>query len=134
MNACAEAFAALLESKGLQYQSGVDKDGDSVIDFPYNGKVTKCFFAGEDGAYFSLYQVYERIPEDKYADLLFLCNELNCRYKWATFYVDGDRDLVIHDDALLTVDTAADEAFELLVRIIKIVDDVKPAVMKAIYA
>ena len=134
MNACAEAFAAALKSKGLTYDSGLDKYGDSVIDFPYNGKVTKCFFSGENGEYLSLYQVYERIPEEKYADLLFLCNELNCRYKWATFYVDSDRDLVIHDDALLTVDSAADEAFELLVRIVKIADDVKPLVMKAIYA
>ncbi len=134
MAICAENFTALLDSKGLQYQSYLDKDGDTVVDFPYHGKVTKCFFSGEEGRYFSLYLVYEKVPEEKFADVLFVCNELNAQYKWATFYVDRDSDLVIHDDALLSEESAAEEAFELLVRIIKITDDVKPQIMKAIYA
>ncbi len=134
MSVCADLFTAMLDSKGLRYETRVDNDGDTVVDFPYQGKVAKCFFSGEQGEYYSLYVVYERIPEEKFADLLFLCNELNARYKWATFYLDQDRDLVIHDDALLSVESAADEAFELLVRILKIAEDVKPAIMKAIYA
>lgn len=134
MSVCADLFTAMLDSKGFRYETRVDKDGDTVVDFPYQGKIAKCFFSGEQGEYFSLYVVFERIPEEKFADLLFLCNELNARYKWATFYVDQDRDLIIHDDALLSVESAADEAFELMVRILKIAEDVKPAIMKAIYA
>ena len=41
---------------------------------------------------------------------------------------------MIHDDAILAVDTAAEEAFELLVRMVKIGEDVKPRIMRAIYA
>ena len=134
MSVCSEMFTALLESKELRYDTRVDSDGDIVVDFPYQGKVAKCFFSGENGEYFSLYLVYERVPDDKYANVLFVCNELNCRYKWATFYLDQDKDIVIHDDALLSVESAADEAFELLVRILKIADDAKPLIMKAIYA
>ena len=92
------------------------------------------FFCGDDGGYFSLYLVYEHVPEEKLADVIFLCNELNAQYKWITFYVDKDGDVVLHDDAILTASNAAEEAFELLVRTLKIGEDVKPAIMKAIYA
>ena len=134
LNACAELFTELLRSKNLNFQSGVDKDGDSVVEFPYQGKVAKIFFTGEQGTYLSIYVVYERVPENKVADVIFTCNELNCRYKWVTFYMDKDNDVVLHDDAILSLDNAADEAFELLVRILKIGEDVKPTIMHAIYA
>lgn len=134
LNACANLFVNNLKSKNLNFQSGTDRDGDSVVEFPYQGKITKIFFAGEGGRYMSLYLVYERVPEDKVADLIYTCNELNCRYKWITFYVDRDNDIVLHDDAILSEENAADEAFELLVRTLKIGDEVKPQIMKAIYA
>ena len=81
-----------------------------------------------------MYLVYERIPEEKVADVIFLCNELNAVYKWVTFYVDNDNDLVMHDDAIVSADIAADVCFELLVRMLKIVEDLKPRIMKTIYA
>ena len=134
MLTCAELFIAKLDSKGLHYSSRVDSDGDVIVDFPYQGKVTKCIFSGDNGKYLSLYLVYERVPEDKYADGIFLANEMNCKWKWVKFYVDGDRDLMLQDDAILSVENAGDEAFELLVRMINISDDSKGAIMKALYA
>lgn len=134
MHICAEIFTRFLEEKNLHFSAYTDKDGDSVVDFPYQGKVAKFIFNGEGTNYLSIYLVYERVPEAKYADAIFVCNELNCRYKWATFYVDGDRDIVVHDDAILNVESAADEAFELLLRILKIGEDVKPIIMKVLYA
>lgn len=134
MKICAERFIEDLKAKNLNYQVGEAEDGDVCVDFPYQGKVTKCFFSGDEGEYLSLYLVYERVPEDKVADVIFLCNELNCRYKWVTYYVDKDKDLMLHNDAILTADTAAKVAFELLVRLVKIAEDQKPTIMKVIYA
>ncbi len=134
MNACAELFTNLLRSKNLNFESGIDSDGDSVVEFPYQGKVAKIFFCGQNGEYLSLYLVYERAPDEKFADVLFVCNELNAQYKWVTFYLAKDNSIVLHDDAILSIESAADEAFELLVRILKIGDEVKPRLMKAIYA
>lgn len=134
LNTCAELFVNDLRSKNLNFQSGTDKDGDSVVEFPYSGRVVKMFFSGEDGAYLSLYLVYERVPEEKLPDAIYVCNDLNCQYKWVTFYVDRDNDIVLHDDAILSVANAAEEAFELLVRICKIGEDIKPTVMRTIYA
>ena len=133
MLACAQTFCDFLESKNLYFESFTDDEGDVIVKFPYEGKITKCIFSGDDGKYLSLYMLYENIPEEKLADLIFACNELNTKYKWVTFYVDGDRDLMLHDDALLSYDTAADEAFEMLVRMINISTEAKPVIMRALY-
>lgn len=133
MTACAELFKENLESKGLHYVARVDSDGDDVIIFPYKGREVRMFFYGEEGSYLSLYMVYENVPEDRITDAVFLCNEINTEYKWVTFYLDKDRDIIVHDDAILTTDNAADEAFELLVRLIQISDGAKNRVMKMIF-
>ena len=134
MKTCAERLKENLESKNLNFECGTDKDGDSIIEFPYQGKVAKMFFSGEEGQYLSIYLVFERVLEEKLADVIFVCNELNAKYKWVTFYVDKDNDVMFHIDAVLTPETAAEVAFEMLIRILKIGDDVKPIIMKAIYA
>ena len=131
---CAERFIQNLKEKNLNYAAGDTERGDTVVDFPYQGKVTKCIFSGECGEYFSMYLVYERIPQEKVIDLILLCNELNAEYKWVTYYVDKDNDLVMHDDAIVSPDSAAEECFELLIRMLKISEDLKPRIMKAIYA
>lgn len=133
MSVCADLFKKNLESKNLRFSSNVMENGDDVVSFPYSGKEVRMFFSGDNGEYLSLYLVYENVPEDRIADAIFICNELNCKYKWVTYYVDGDRDVIIHDDAILSADTAADEAFELLARMVKISDEAKPVLMKAIY-
>lgn len=134
MNVCAEKFVDLLKSRDYQFNTYETNSGDSVVDFPMKGKVVKMVFSGDTTQYLSIYLVYERAPEDKFAEALFVCNELNCKYKWATFYIDDDKDIIIHDDAILSVDTADEEAFELMVRILRISDDVKPVIMRALYA
>jgi hypothetical protein len=134
MNACAELFTKTLDSKNLRYSASEGSNGETIVDFPYQGKVFKCIFSGNAGTYFSLYLVFEHIPEEKVVDIIFLCNELNTKYKWITFFVDKDKDLMLHDDAILSIENAADEALELLIRSINIGDEIKPLVMKTIYA
>ena len=134
MLACAELFINYLNSKNLNFDTKEFPDGTVLVAFPYQGKVTRCIFNGDEGKYLSMYLVYERVPDEKLADVIFLCNELNCEYKWATFYVDKDNDIVIHDDAILSVESAGDEAFELLVRIVRIADDERTRIMKTIFS
>lgn len=133
MKICAELFVNNLKSKDLHFD--VDEHDDvTVVSFPYDGKVARLVFNGDDGSYLSLYMVYENIPEEKFVEAIVACNELNTQYKWATFYVDKDRDLMVHDDAILSVSNAAEEAFEIMLRILNIAKEAKPILMKAIYA
>ena len=134
MKTCAEKFVQYLKSKDYNYTVYADEEEKAVIGFPYSGKEAKLFFSGDDGEYLSIYMVYENVPEEKYAAALIACNEVNCKYKWVTAYLDEDRDILLHLDALLTPDTAASEAMEMLVRFVDIADKVKATLMKAIYA
>ena len=134
MKICAEKFINLLKERELHFSTRVDEeDGAVLVDFPYDGKVAKILFNGETGEYASFYLQYESVSAEKRLATIEACNEQNCRFKWVTFYVDKDNDVVFHDDAILSVPTAADEAFELLVRMLKVGDDVKPQIMRAIY-
>ena len=134
MNTCAELLKKYLEEKKFNFKTSIVKDGDSLIEFPYQGKIARMFFSGDEGQYLSIYVEFERVPEDKKAEAIFACNQMNVQYKWVTFYVDNDKDLILHLDAILSPETAAEEAFELLVRTLQIGDDAKPMIMKAIYA
>lgn len=105
-----------------------------MVEIPFDGNVAKCVFSGDGGKYYSFYLFFEKVPAEKMADVLFVCNDLNAQYKWATFYVHKNGDVIIHDDAILSVENAADEAFELVLRLLDIAKNAKPLIMKAIYA
>ena len=134
MKLCAELLKKDLEAKKLKFQCSTDEDGDSLIELPYQGKTAKMFFCGDEGHYLSIYVVYENVPKDKIAPAIFACHALNVQYKWVTFYVDRENDVVLHLDAILDPATAAEESFELLVRTLKIGEEAKPVLMKGIYA
>ena len=131
---CAELFKNLLDEKEFHYDYREFDDGKVSIDFPYSGKVARCIFGGDEGEYLSIYIIYESVPENKLAEAVFACNSLNSEYKWVKFYVDDDKDLMLQDDAILSLDNAADESMELLIRIFNIANEAKATLMKAIYA
>lgn len=134
LNVCAQNLADNLKSKGLSFDSRVDDEGDSIIIFHYDGKRILGIFSGDNGTYFSLGICYEHVPEDKIADAIFVCNEINSTYKWVKYYVDRDGDVMIKSDAILSTDDNGEEAFEILLRVLDISKDAKPIIMKAIYA
>ncbi len=131
---CAQSFAAYLEEKNFKFSVNDLENGETLLDFPYQGKLFRCFFSGENGQYLSLYLVYEKVPEEKFMDAVLLCNQINTEYKWVTAFVNNNSDFVFHDDAILSFDNAASESFELLARMISISDKLKPSIMKMIYA
>ena len=130
---CAKKFQKYLESKDYKYDI-VEKAETTVINFPYKGKDVRLFFSGNDGEYLSIYTVFESVPNENSSAALLACNEMNTKFKWVTFYLDSDNDIIAHLDAKLTVGDAAEEAMEMLVRHIDIMDKAKPTLMKAIYA
>ena len=129
----AKNFIEELESRSLKYTVRETGDTEVVVSFPYNGKTTNYFFSGEDGKYVSMYTLFENVPKDRLSQLCVVCNKLNADYKWFKFYVDKDNDLMIQDDAILTSESAADECFELLSRRVNVLEDVKPAIMEAVF-
>ena len=129
----AQLFIEDLKRKDLKFDIKELSGGETLVNFPFDGKMTNIVFSGEDGKYVSMYTNFESIPADKVADLYVVCNQLNATYKWLKFYVDKDNDLMVEDDAIVSPESAADECFELILRRANVLKDVKPVIMRAIY-
>ena len=131
---CAEMFVANLNAKGLRFSTADLNDGGTCVSIMFNGKTTNLFFGGDDnGTHVALRTVFERCPSDRLADMLIVCNSLNLQYRWLKFCIDNENDIMVEDDAILSPETAADECFELLARTVRILEEVKPTIMRAIY-
>ena len=130
---CAEYFIDFLDSKEITFDSKEDDDGDVTVTIPYEGKRMICIFSGENGKFLSIYCFYEETPAGKVYDMIDVCNQLNKTYKWVKFYLDKDNDVTAQIDALLTRSTAADVAFDMLIRMIDILKEAKPIIMRGLY-
>lgn len=130
---CAQLFIEDLTNKNLNFDSREDSDGDVIVRFPYDGKITTFIFTGEEGRYVSMYTVMENVPQEKTADLYAVCNQYNSTLKWFKFYLDKDNDIIVQGDAILSPESAAEECFELLVRRVNVMKEVKAPFMRAIY-
>ena len=133
MKICAEKFIAYLKEKNLNFNTKEYEDGTVRVSFPYQGKVTDCIFNGDQGEYLSLYNVMENTKKEKRGQILEACNKVHTEYKWITLYVDDDDDLVAHHDAIVSPDDDGTEAFELLIRLVQIIDKLQGDLMQAIY-
>ncbi|MBE6915738.1 MAG: YbjN domain-containing protein [Ruminococcaceae bacterium] len=131
---CAEKFIDRLKEDGMVPDVSTAKDGAILVDMKHQGKEVRCIFRGDEGEYFTIFFVYESIPAEKKNDMIVACNDINAQYKWVKAYVDSDNDLIYQVDAKLSPDTAAEEALEMVLRTVHITDEIKPRVMKAIYA
>ena len=132
---CAESFIAKLESLGLKYSTHDLDNGGTCISVMFDGRSTNVFFDGDDnGTHVALRTVFENCPADRIADMLIVCNSLNCRFRWVKFCVDKDNDIMVEDDAIVEPESAGEECMELLARTVGIIKDAKPTIMRAIYS
>ncbi len=137
MNASAKAYIDTLESKGLKYD--VDERDDAIIVScgmqAKNTSVRVRAIIDDDGTHVGIRCYgFASVPENKFANALLTCNDCNNKYRWVKFVIDSDLDVNAEDDAIVSPDTAGDEIFELLLRMIGIVDDVYPEFMKSIWS
>lgn len=133
MKACAEAIIDKLNERELKFQQREDSDGDVIIHFYLDQKPITIISTGDNGEYVQIVTHYEHVSDDKMTDMLLLSNSLNAQYKWLKFAIDRDNDLMIFTDAIVDVDTAGDEVFELVARRAVMMDEIKPKIMRTLY-
>ena len=121
-----------LDQKGVKYREPKDEllhvvyRGDKlneigiIIDFQSEGNRAQfmCFSIGK----------YE---QDQYAKGLIACNACNAKYRWVKFYLDNDNNTVVQADAILDEANCGEEVFELIQRMVGIIDETYPVFMKA---
>ena len=75
------------------------------------------------------------VPENKYSDMYKVVNECNATYAYVKFVLNEEQGQVtLIEDDVIQLDSCGLECYELLDRMVAIVDDVYPKLMKAIWA
>ena len=78
--------------------------------------------------------VIAHVPENKTEVGLQAINQANVNYRWLTFFLDKDNDIIASGDAILSPNVVGDTCHELLTRTLNITDEAYSQFMKAIWA
>lgn len=130
-----EAF----EVNGLKYKEFNEMpDGNTVMVAGFAGKMTNfdmlLIFDKQDHTMVIRVGKLARIPIDRKYDVLTALNDLNRNYRWARFYADDEELVTVQIDRIISTGENADAVMELIFRLLRILDDGYPRIMKAIWA
>lgn len=130
-----------MERQGLKYSIEEFEDGSTLwVRFTINNgpslQVKFISLDDKNDVAIRLFRIVENVEESKVEEMLKAVNECNCEYRYLKFILDDECDVNIeYDLALRAEDTSVGaEACEILVRIVKIVDEVYPKFMKIIWS
>lgn len=132
-----------MERQGLKYSIEEFEDGSGstlLVRFTINNgpslRVKFISLDDKNDVAIRLFRIVENVAESKINEMLKAVNECNCEYRYLKFILDEEHDVNIeYDLALRAEDTSiGTEACEILVRIVRIVDEVYPKFMKIIWS
>ncbi len=129
---------AAFDRKGIKYRL-VDKSEISYIEAGIRGEsfssMDVCYFSRDNDNDVSV-RVMQicKVPNGKLAQMLVAINECNNRFRYVKFVMDKDRDVNLEYDMPLKNNDVGEIATELLIRIMKIMEEAYPVFMKAMYA
>lgn len=135
MNSAARFFIEYLEQKDVKYTI----NGENRVRVGFSGEnatsISTLFVFGADGTNVAVrsYSI-AKVPEEKIAEACILCSSLNSRFRWTRFYIDSDNEVTAAIDAVIDPHTTGAECFELLIRIVDIIDDAYPEIMKMLWS
>lgn len=100
------------------------------------GSIEVFFHFDEDDAHVHIEGInFINVPENKYDQMYKVLNECNDRYKHFKFVLDTKNgQITVSDDDIIQLDTCGPECFELMLRMVQVVQDVYPTLMKAMWA
>lgn len=129
------AFMRYLDEKGIKY-TDVDENRVRV---GYNGdnipsvQVSVIFDKDGDGLVAFRSWNLGKVKDEKFANILLACNQLNDQFRWVKFYIDSDQDITAALDAVVDEQTVGEECFQLVIRMVSICDDAYPTIMQAMW-
>jgi hypothetical protein len=76
-----------------------------------------------------------KLQKSKYDSMYRVVNECNATYNHVKFVLDEENEqIVARDDDVIQLDSCGPECFELMIRMVQIVQDAYPKLMKALWA
>lgn len=136
-NAAAKLFTSYLETKGVNAR--IMDDEEKVVRVGWkleNTSISILFFFSDDCEDVAIRgSEFVTIPKDKVEKIYKVLNACNNKFRWVKFTMDEeDCEVRVEADAVIQLDSCAEECFELMLRMSNIVDDAYPEFMKALWA
>ena len=128
-------FASHLDKMGVKYTC---HDNGKLFEINVRGDNLKnisvlVFFIDDDYPYVHIRCYSIANFNGKKRAGIEVCNRLNEQYRWVKFYIaeEFNDDLMATIDAEINVDTCGAECFNMVLRIVQVVDEVYPQIEKA---
>ncbi len=130
-----DLYLAYMDANGIKY---TDRN-ENTVRVSYTGDNLKTIpvivIFDDDGDGIVALRCWEiaDVPAEKFSDILAICNELNNKFRWVKFSIDKDNDIVASLDAYIDETTCGEECASLVRRMIGIVDEAYPDIMKGLW-
>lgn len=130
------AFLHYMDQKEIKYTDVKE----NVVRVAYSGDNLKSIpifvFFDKDGDNMIQFACWEiaTFSEDKYSAGLLTCNALNSKFRWVKFYLDSDQCVRVEMDAYVNLETVGEECSLIIRRIVGIIDEAYPDLMKALWS
>ena len=112
-------------------------DGSTIMAAGFNGEKTVTnlliHIDAQDHTVMIRAADIAKVPIDRKYDVLVVLNQLNEKYRWSRFYVDGNETINVQTDQILAGESSGAIVMELILRINSIVNEAFPEIMKAIW-
>lgn len=135
----AKTFIQELERINWKYRPPQElENGKVAVSCGINGKSSHYdmhFFFDEDNHSVCI-RVFEltRVPVDKKFQVMELINQLNAGYRWVKFFTNNEDNVNVQVDAVVNAENSGKITVELMARTFKIIDEIYPRFMKAIWS
>lgn len=131
-------YDALSASEGFKVYTEERPEGSEAwLQFPVkNGGAYRIRFISRDDDNDVAVRVYSllSLDEEQSARILPVINKLNNDYRYVKFVLDKDNDVNIEYDYPMACSNPAESVREIVIRIVKIIDDTYPELMRAMWA
>ena len=132
------AFTTSLDQRDIKYAELQNAKQPAVrIGYSLNNinHLDVFFWFDEDGETMHFGSgVITHVPDNKTEAALQAINAANVNYRWLTFFLDKDNDIVASGDHILAPNVVGDTCYELLQRTLNICDEAYSSFMKAIWS
>lgn len=130
-----EVFKASLDAKGVKYDV-VNEEGNAIsIGYKLENTKIRIYVLFDDEETVQIRGgAFLEIPENKLESMYKVVNACNSHFRWVKFSVNNEQhDVNSTIDAVIDLETCAEEVFQLVQRTCAIVDQAYPIFMKGLW-
>ncbi|MDD6155823.1 MAG: YbjN domain-containing protein [Lachnospiraceae bacterium] len=137
-NMSAKMVASYFQNENLKFD--IDGEDEEIIRINFNADNVESvrislFFDKEDKNVAIRSFNICKVEEAKKAKIYQVMSKLNDDFRWVKFSIDeNDNTVTASTDAVIRMDVAGEICYELVFRMVNIVDDAYPEIMKALWA